>query len=99
MFVEPGSHGINAEKSQIGFYLNKKIRPYTRLRIAMDKRRITEIEEKYAEGHQKSLIHLPVFCPEQIDNEKHEKKQGEKLIRIVKLEHHSDKIIQQNTKG
>jgi hypothetical protein len=93
MVIKLGRHGINAEKGQIRFYLDKKISPYSCHRIAMDRKRVTKIEDKYAKSCQESLVYLPVFCQEQVDKEKGKKNQGAYFVGILKLKYYPDKVI------
>jgi hypothetical protein len=65
----------------------------------MNRQGINEVKDKYAKSRQECLIYLPVFCLEQVDEEKNKKEQCTNLIGIVELEYYPDKIIQQNTKS
>jgi hypothetical protein len=93
MLVKLRRHGINTEKGQVGFYLDKKITPYSRHGIAMNKQRITKIEDEQKERRQKSLIYLPAFRLEQVDKIKNKEKQGAYLIGIIKSQYRSDQVI------
>jgi hypothetical protein len=93
MLAKLGHHGINAEKGQIWFYLDKKIISYSRHCVAMDRQRITEVEDKYEECRQKSLIYLPAFCLEQVDKVKDKENQRAYFIGIFKIKCCPDKII------